>query len=212
MALGASGTVVVGVAGVLVLDVDFLDLCFDFESFDSLVDVGVAVPELGGEGVCVFNCGANALASTLAISRSSQVSFMPSLNFFSSFMTKTSSRRRTPSMTAALSSSLRRISPFPSALPVDKQRILRWLFRAGDVRDWRAGEKNMDSSSGCAMRRMMRLLLRREGGGGGASMDERCQRRKKRRGVVTRRIRKVVAIVAACAWRTVGIGLGAKEY
>ena len=45
----------------------FLDLCF-FPSF--VTAVGVAVPELGGEGV--FNCGANALASTRAISFSSQ--------------------------------------------------------------------------------------------------------------------------------------------
>ena len=69
-ALGPSGTAGGGVGtrdlGVDVAD-GFLDLCF-FPSF--VTAVGVAVPELGGEGV--FNCGANALASTRAISFSSQ--------------------------------------------------------------------------------------------------------------------------------------------
>ena len=51
---------------------DFLDLCLwlDLESLVVEIEVvGVAVPELDGEGG--FSCGANALASTFAISRSS---------------------------------------------------------------------------------------------------------------------------------------------
>ncbi len=150
--IDAQGLSVGGVAGAAGglgsgVDVDFLVLYFeDFESLVVDVGVGDAVPELGGEGG--LSCGAKADASTRAISLSSQCSFIPSLNFFSSFMTKTSSRLRTPSITAARSSSLRRTSPRPSALPVLRQRILRWLFRVGWVRDWRVGEKNMDSSSG----------------------------------------------------------------
>ena len=58
------------------------------------------------------------------------------------------------------------------------------------------GEKNMDSSSGWAIRRMMRLLLRREGGGGGAMVEERCQAAKKRMGRVKSRMSAVVAIAA----------------
>ena len=82
-------------------DFDVLKVRLELFSFE---DVSFdAVVEGGGEGV--LSCGANALANTRAISFSSQDSFIPSLKRVSSLRTKTSSRRRTPNVRAADSSS-----------------------------------------------------------------------------------------------------------
>lgn len=55
------------------------------------------------------------------------------------------------------------------------------------MRDCKVGEKNMDSSSGWAMRRMIRLLERALVGGGGVMSEVRCHSRKKRGGRVKSR-------------------------
>lgn len=153
-------------------------LVLDFLSL-SLVEGGVVVVE-----ELLLRCGAKALASTRAISSGLQSSCMPSLKRSSS-STNTSSLRRRPSVSAAFSSSSRRVSPIPSALPVLMHRIFRWFWRCGLVRACRVGLKNMDSSSGWAMRSIMRLL-RRVDGTGGLDVAVMCHSAKIRTGARTR--------------------------
>lgn len=117
----------VGLAGLGVVVV-LVDLRLDFLSLLRLLVVEM-LEDGGGEDV--LSCGANAEASTLAISLGSQVEVMPSLKRVSSSRMKTSSRRRTPRVRAAASSSLRRVEPRPASLPVERQRILRWLDNEG---------------------------------------------------------------------------------
>ena len=154
---------------VVVVVVCFEDLrrCAEGRSLESVeVDLGVRSLFGGGEGVVmVFDTiwGAKACPSTRQTSSGRQTVSIPSRKRGSS-MTKTSSRRRTPRVVALAMSSCARVWPRPSASPVDRQRILRWLPNWGLVRERRVGEKNMASSSGWAMRRIMRLLRRASGG------------------------------------------------
>ena len=129
VARGVSEGAVVGggVAGLGIVVV-VVDLRLDFLSLLRLLVVEM-LEDGGGEDV--LSCGANAEARTLAISLGSQVEVMPSLKRVSSSRMKTSSRRRTPRVRAAASSSLRRVEPRPASLPVERQRILRWLDSDG---------------------------------------------------------------------------------
>lgn len=192
-------------------DEDAVLLCFgplDFRRSFSFSFSGDVVAWVASElfatvalvGSVVIKCGANALANTRTISSGLHVSFMPSLNL-SSLSTKTSSLLRTPSVTAAASISLRRVSPSPSLSPVLMHRIFKWFDRDGCVNACSVGEKNMDSSSGCAIRRMMRLLRRFEGTGG-IALAVMCQSKKTRTGA-RRRVTTVVvpAIVRALCRR-----------
>ena len=123
-----------GTGGVEVREEDFE--CFDedrdLDFFLSFSFSGSGDGRAGGVAEA-FRCGANALASTFEISSAFHSSFMPSRKRSSSRI-KTSSFLRRPSVTAALSNSVRLVAPIPSLSPVLMQRILRWFCSEGCVR------------------------------------------------------------------------------
>ncbi|KAJ6261940.1 hypothetical protein Dda_2739 [Drechslerella dactyloides] len=64
----------------------------------------------------------------------------------------------TPRRSAEARSSVRRVAPMPSALPIEKQIMCSLLFADGCVSACSVGAKNMASSSGWAMRRAIERL------------------------------------------------------
>lgn len=77
-----------------------------------------------------------------------------------------------------------------SDIPVLKQRIFRWFPSSGLVRASTVGEKNMASSSGCAINRQMRLLRSRgKERVKGDEVEEMVQKRKTAAMAIAREIK-----------------------